>query len=294
MSYISEHIKLCDLIPSSKKLHGITIDNLIDTNLQFENKTLIMFDLETLGLDPIHEYAQITEVAAWAVGGDDFKVLGKLNYGVTLCESAKTLLNDPNGFERLTWERVRQKRKDSMLDPNDILKMTQYHKLKCECVDEKTAISKFIEFVKKYDNPVLVAHNAGFDIKFAGTRASTYCMELPTADVLDTLKISRYFFGPTLETLSSLKGPDELFRSLFRKTGPCGHISSKLGELATAFKLNSDNWHTASADVEMMHGVMIKMLDFLKEHRTTDIKKNQEKVIFRKTRQNPALRKRHT
>jgi len=281
VSYISNHIKLCDLIPESKKLCGITIDVLLDTFLNLEGKTLIMFDLETLGLDPEHDYAQITEVAVWAVKGNDFEVVEKLNYGVNLSDVSKKLLTDPNGFERLNWERIRKKRKDSITDPNDILKMTQYYDLKCEHVDEKTAISKFIDFINKYDNPVLVAHNAGFDVKFVGSRASTYQVELPTAEVLDTLKISRYFFGPAIETLSENEDAGELFRSLFRSSGTHGHISSKLGELATAFKLNSDNWHTASADVKMMHGVLVRMLEFLRENHDTDIKKSQERAIFR-------------
>lgn len=294
MSYISNHIKLCDLIPESKKLCGVTIDDLLDTFLKLEGKTLIMFDLETLGLDPIHDYAQITEVAAWAVSGDDFKVIDKLNLGVTLSDASKKLLNDPNGLERLIWERVRIKRKDSMTDPNDILKMTRYAELKCEFKNEKSAITEFFDFVENYDNRVLVAHNAGFDIKFVGSRASSYGMELPTAEVVDTLKISRYFFGPAVETLSEHEDGMELFGSLFRNSGHQGHLSSKLGELATAFKINSDNWHTASADVEMMHGVMVRMLKFLKEHHTTDIHRSQERAIFRqpKKRKPNKLRKR--
>ncbi len=294
MSYISNHIKLCDLIPESKKLCGVTIDALLDTFLKLEGKTLIMFDLETLGLDPAHDYAQITEVAAWAVSGDDFKIIEKLNFGVTLSDASEKLLSDPNGFERFNWERIRRKRKDSMTDPNDILKMTRYYELKCEFKNEKSAITEFVDFVSKYDNRVLVAHNAGFDVKFIGSRASSYGMELPSAEVVDTLKISRYFFGPAIETLSEHEDAVGLFRSLFRNAGQHSHISSKLGELATAFKMDSENWHTASADVEMMHGVMVKMLEFLKEHHDTDISRSQERAIFRqpKKRKPTKLRKR--
>jgi DNA polymerase III epsilon subunit-like protein len=62
-------ITLKNLIPESKKLYGVTIEELLDEFLKFEGKTLIMFDLETLGLNPKYEYEQITEVAAWAIRG---------------------------------------------------------------------------------------------------------------------------------------------------------------------------------------------------------------------------------
>ena len=123
-------IKLKDLIPESKKLYGITIDALLDEFLKFDGKTLIMFDLETLGLNPVYEYEQITEVAPWAIQGEDFEILDKLNYKVNLSKSAKTLLDDPNSLERANWERRQRKRgKSAMNDPNDILKMTRYHKI---------------------------------------------------------------------------------------------------------------------------------------------------------------------
>ena len=143
-------IKLKDILPESKKLYGITIDDLLDEFLKFEGKTLIMFDLETLGLNPVYEYEQITEVAAWAIRGEDFEILDKLNYKVNLSESAKTLLDDPNSLERANWERRQRKRgKSAMNDPNDILKMTRYHTINPQIEEEAMALEKFIQFVQR-------------------------------------------------------------------------------------------------------------------------------------------------
>ena len=142
-------ITLKNLIPESKKLSGVTIAELLDDFLKFEGKTLIMLDLETLGLNPSYEYEQITEVAAWAIRGEDFEILDKLNYKVNLSKSAKTLLDDPNSLERGNWERRQRKRgKGAMNDPNDILKMTRYHKIDPQIEDEAAALEKFIQFVK--------------------------------------------------------------------------------------------------------------------------------------------------
>ena len=69
------------------------------------------------------------------------------------------------------------------------------------------------------------------------------------------------------------------------------HISSKLGELATAFKINAKYWHTANADVEMMLGVSQEMLKFLEKHREADINRNQEKAIDRDVKQRGGSKK---
>jgi DNA polymerase III epsilon subunit-like protein len=215
-----------------------------------------------------------------------------LNYKVNLSKSAKTLLDDPNSLERANWERRQRKRgKSAMNDPNDILKMTRYHTIDPPTEDEVVALEKFIQFVNGYPNPVLVAHNAEFDLKFVEIRGARYDIKLPSAEVLDTLKISRYFFAPAVETLADEPMASELFQSLFRQRGTMSHISSKLGELATAFKINAKYWHTANADVEMMLGVSQEMLKFLEKHREADINRNQEKAIDRDVKQRGGSKK---
>ena len=72
------------------------------------------------------------------------------------------------------------------------------------------------------------------------------------------------------------------------------HISSRLGDLASAFKINSEMWHSASADVDMMNQVMIKIIEFLDTHKQTNIKLPQEKAIYRTLKKNRIPRKRYS
>lgn len=272
---------LIQLIPESKKLIGATISDLLNTFLNFENKVLIMFDIETLGLNPSYDYEQITELAACAVSGDTMKKLTNINFKIKLSETAKELLVNTDSIQRFNWERRQSKRgKTAFSDPNEILKMTHYYEIESELETEESAIQKFYEFVAQYDDPVLVAHNAEFDVNFVYTKGKQYQLKFPTAKVLDTLRLSQFFFVPTVETLKS-SAACELYDCLSRRNTKRIHVSSRLGDLASAFKINSDMWHSAEADVVMMNEVMIKIIEFLEKHENTNITVAQEKAIYR-------------
>ena len=277
--------KLVEIIPENRNLLGVTISDLLDKFLRFENKTLIFFDLETLGLNPTYEYEQITEIAAFAVDGGDMSILDEFNYKIRLSKSALELLADPDSIQRFNWQsRQRRRGKSGLSDPNDILKMTHYHDITAESYDESRVIEKFYEFVRRYDNPVLVAHNAQFDINFITTRGAPSESMLPDVEVLDTLKISQYFFVPTVETLQSTDEATVILNTLRRENATTTHISSRLGDLAVAFGINADNWHSAYADVEMMYEVLRRMIEYLGQNRTTNIIVNQKKAILKTTK----------
>ena len=272
-----------DILPDSGRLSDVTIDKLLSEFLVFDDKTLILLDLETLGLNPIFEYEQITEISAWAVCGKTLEVVDKLNYKIELNSSATTLLDDDNSLERLSWVRRQSKRgKNTIENPNELLKMTHYEQLKnIPTETERHAIVKFIDFVLKFDNVVMVAHNIRFDLNFISTKAATYECLIPTTETLDTLKLSRYFLAPLLQTIPTHDDTSVLYNALIRRLRNHDHISSKLGELASAMKINSDNWHSANADVEMMLKVLQTMLDIFDKYRLTDITDNQQKIINR-------------
>ena len=88
------------LIPESRKLLGSTISDLLNKFLTFDNRTLIMFDIETLGLNPSFDYEQITELAAYAFCGNSKKLIDKINFKVKLSETATEFLNNNDSIQR--------------------------------------------------------------------------------------------------------------------------------------------------------------------------------------------------
>ena len=279
-----------ELIPERKKLLGTSIQDLLENLMQFENNTLILLDIETLGLNPSFEYEQITELAAAALKNDDLSVIDKINFKVKLSKSALELLTETESIQRFSWERRQKRRgKTAILDPNEIIEMTKYTKINAPEETERNAILKFYEFVDKYKNPVVVAHNADFDVKYLLTRSKLYDLKFPTVSVLDTLKISQFFFVPTLQTLKNKKDVEKLANSLMRNSQN-HHISSRLGDLAEAFGVNADGWHTASSDVEMTRCVLIEMIKFFKKYQFTDISRKQEEAIRKTLRKGIRLR----
>ena len=79
---------------------------------------------------------------------------------------------------------------------------------------EKQMLQEFLMFVKSFSNPILVAHNANFDMKMVNGRNAIYGLEqlVPgqnVRDVLDTLAVSRDQFLPALLDMK-LKFQNEL------------------------------------------------------------------------------------
>ena len=272
-----------DILPFQKDLPTVGLSKLLDEYLNFKDTKLILFDLETMGLNPNFEYEQITQISASVVDGNNMEIIETLNYGVQLNESALTLLNDATSIERINWvERQRKRRGNAFDDPREILKMTHYYDLPSENnILESVAVSKFIDLVNKYENVIVVAHNAKFDVKFMTVRSSKYEKKFPITKTLDTLKLSRYFFSPLVLKLANHKDVANIHNALFRQRKDYVHISSKLGELANALNINSSAWHRADADVNMMYEVLKFMLKFFEKHKNEDIKSYQKQILKR-------------
>ena len=272
-----------DILPFQKDLPNVSLSKLLVEYLNFQDTKLILFDLETMGLNPNFEYEQITQISASVVNGNDMEIIENLNCGVQLNESALTLLNDANSIERINWVDRQQKRRGNAFDdPKEILEMTHYYDLPSENnIKESVAISKFIDLVNKYENVIVVAHNAKFDVKFMTVRSSKYEKKFPITKTLDTLKLSRYFFSPLVLKLANHKDVTNIHNALFRQRKDYVHISSKLGELANALDIDSSSWHSADADVNMMYEVLKFMLKFFEKHKNEDIKSYQKQILKR-------------
>lgn len=278
-----------EILPATKEILKITLPNLVNEYLNFKNKNLIFFDLETLGFHPTFDYEQIIEIAATKVCGDTLKTSDHLEYKITLSDSAKKLIEDTNSVERYNWEKRQKRRgKTAFTTPSEILEFTKYFKKSSEYIAEKIAIAEFFKFIEKTSNPVLIAHNTEFDINYILTRGQKYGLELPNAEILDTLKISRFFFIPTLKSLGKNSVAPDILSSLTRhqpRHKPKIHFSSRLGDLASAMQIDTTDWHTANADVQMMYKLLIKMISLFQDNINVDISKNKENAfreVFKK------------
>jgi DNA polymerase III epsilon subunit-like protein len=274
---MSEKDNSLDLIPERKKLFGTSIKTLLSEFLNFENKTLIIFDLETLGLNPGFEYEQILEIAAVAINGINQTELGSFQCKIKLSDSTNEFLNDPDCIQRFSWERRQKRRgKTAILNPHEILKMTSYYENKTDVVKERNGLELFLNFVSQFENSVLVAHNSEFDLKYINTRCKMYGIDVPMFKVIDTLKISKFFFVPLLNTLNTMES--SILKSTL-KSKTSGHVSSRLGDLANSFEINAENWHSASSDILILQKVLYKMINFLETNKETNINEEQKKSI---------------
>jgi DNA polymerase III epsilon subunit-like protein len=272
-----------DILPFQKDLPNVSLSKLLDEYLDFTDAKLILFDLETLGLNPNFEYEQITEISAWVVDGNNMEVIETLNCGIKLNESAQTLIDDATSIERINWVARQKKRRGNSFDsPTEILDMTHYYDLNTETnIKEYEGVSKFIDLINKYENVITVAHNAKFDVKFMTIRSSKYEKKFPITNTLDTLKLSRYFFSPLVLKLATHNDVKEIYNSLFRPHTDFIHISSKLGELANALSIDSSSWHSADADVGMMYEILKFMMNFFETHKDEDIQTYQKQILKR-------------
>jgi DNA polymerase III alpha subunit (gram-positive type) len=274
-----------EILPETNNILNINLKNLIENYLDFKNKNLIFFDLETLGFSPSFEYEQIIEIASMYVCGDTYEKKETYRSKVELLKSTKEFIQHEDSVERYNWEkRQRRRGKSAITSPDKILEFTKYYELNCEYVSEKTAIENFLKFIDSVPNPILIAHNTDFDINYLITRSKKYAIKTPTFDVLDTLKVSKFFFIPTLRSLSKNPQVEKILSSLSRyqvNNKNKIHFSSRLGDLANALDIDATGWHTANADVQMAYKLLGKMISIFKENISTDIEKRKKTIYQR-------------
>jgi len=262
-------------------LYSYTTKELLDKILNFEGKTMLFVDTETTGLEPNVSYEQITEISALAIDGSTMEPAGEFSTKVNLTWRTKNLLNDPQSKQALAFDRANQrflrKYKKPITHPRELLQKTHYFDTKPgeKKMEENDALINLSEFIKKYPNPILIAHNATFDMKTLQARRKKY--NLPPMErypVLDTVKVSRFFFIPLLLSLEGNQEAKEFLESILAKT-KFKSYSSSLGKLASAFKIKIEGWHQASEDVKMLFQVLQKLIEYLKANKDVDIRKQQ-------------------
>ena len=146
-----------------KKMYGLSIKEILEKFLAFEGQTLIFFDTETLGLKPQNLDTQVTEVAGIAFDGTTFEQIGIFHEKASLRKDAQATMKVQD-TEPL---------KKGSMKMRDIMKMTKYGERHAKFKGEQQVVQEFNDWLGTFNNPLLIAHNASFDMKYISQRGQT-------------------------------------------------------------------------------------------------------------------------
>lgn len=225
------------------------------------NKYFVILDTETTGLPGKYE-VQLTQVSCLIVKYDfksnTFEEVDHYDKKIKLTSKTLELMKDPNS--RINW----------------VLNFNHYNSELAD-VEEEDTLQDFFEFIKQYNNPILVIQNAEFDMRYLNIRNPIVKFN---NEVIDTKQIIQLFYLPCLQKLSET---EEFAREMVTKIGTSdrdsGLISSSMGKIGPALGINMSGYHDALVDCRLTIQMLQKMIDFLKEHQDLDIKKYQAERI---------------
>jgi DNA polymerase III epsilon subunit-like protein len=254
---------------TESRLSGRSIQGVLDLLKSHADNTWIFFDTETTGMHP--NSAQITEIGAIAVNPNswenDATVLGQFNEKIKLGEDALETIAQ----QRADPESVKGK------SVQDLLSMTRYGEQGGEYGDEKEVLDRFFEFVASFPNPMLVAQNASFDLRFVNVRSGG---QLPSSyPVLDTMQLMKLYLIPLLKTQSKAEEGDPeaqaLLNKLYVRKGNWGYYSTSMGVVSNAYGIDIEGWHNALADVQMMMQMYKNVVATIRRGMNVDIRRVQ-------------------
>jgi len=269
MSLLTEFIQLkIKEVLSEGQIENAKI-SLPDVVNKLKDKVLIFFDTETTGFSPKINYTMITEIAAVAYDTMTGERLGQYSMRAKLSSDVNSRI------ERETQRKsARHGKYNSGLkawDPKrksieDILSMTGYHSDTGEYKYEFDMMKEFSDFVNSFagKNPILVAHNARFDMYQVGKALERHGLpKLNKYPVLDTMTLTKKYLFPLLDKLEKLKDPDAIKLVLLLKPGKS--YQNRLKHLGDAFEISTKHWHSAIADTEQLAGILSSIMQFFEK-----------------------------
>jgi len=277
MKLLREYIKQCLLQES--KLSGCTIKGVLDLLDGYADNTWIFFDTETTGIHP--GSAQLTEIGAIAVDPNawatDASALGEFN------EKIKLEQETIDKIERQKARDVEDEDTRKQMSVTDILSMTRYGESGGDYGLEQEVLDRFLEWIESFPNPLLVAQNARFDMRFINVRSEE---TLPRYPVLDTQELMKLYLVPLLKTQVAAEGGDvqaqELLDKLYVNKGNWGYHSVSMGVVSKAYGISIDDWHNALADVKMMMEMYKSVVETIRQGMQADITQEQGKTLSRR------------
>ena len=238
----------------------VTTNLFIKTVEEKRQKVWIFFDTETLGFNS-HKH-QLTEIGAIVVDMRNPRhpiVIDSYREKSRLLSATRLRLCYPFEGKGMSY--------------SDIMSMTRYGESpgSFQYINEDELIGGFLKFLSKYEDPLLIAHNASFDMKYVSVRAAKHGMKVDRYDVLDTYNIAKLYLKPLIKT--GAEAGEKYYTELSGALAGKRDLSIRLGHLAEAFGVKSDQWHSAIADVYMLMGVLTGMISLFEEESERDITK---------------------
>jgi len=251
----------------------IKTDEFLEYLSKNKDRIWVFIDTETLGFNPSKH--QLTEVAAKVVkfDGKKFKEISSYHEKAKLLSVTRIRMSHPYRGKGLSYR--------------DLMQMTNYgEKTPRGYIEELNLLGELHDFLYQFDDPILVAHNSPFDIKYLNTRHNVYYENKNPYDdyeVLDTLKVMKKYFTALVVTeakrykhrwLTEEESQHILEMRRIRKNlqkKKKKRMSLKLGNVAGSLGINSDGWHSAKFDVDILASTTEKMLELFKEHSGKDL-----------------------
>ena len=245
------------------KFWGKSIPEILSWIDEKSKKYWIWIDTETTGLPHSGYEIQLTQVSCivtkYNKDNNSFDEVDTYNKKIKLTDKSTELMKDPK--HRINW----------------VLNFNHYNTLDLDAGEEGNTLKDFFEFLKPYDNPVLVIQNAEFDMRYLNTRNSIVKFD---NEVLDTKQLLQLFYLPCLQKLAET---DQEFAEMIKKIGTSdrdnGLISSSLSKIGPALGINMTGYHDALVDTKLMMQMFQTMVEFLKQHKDLDISKYQAERI---------------
>jgi DNA polymerase III alpha subunit (gram-positive type) len=251
MIYLVEH-----------KFWGKTIEEFLEWIEDKSKKNWVFLDTETTGLPSDPYEIQLTQisctVAKYNYESNTFNEIGTFNKKIKLTNKTLDILKGESRIKK-------------------VLSFNHYGQRGIEFHDESNVLNDLFEFLKQYDDPILVIQNAIFDMRFLNIRNSNIKF---SNEVIDTKQIAQLFYLPCLQKLSE---SDPKYANKIKEIGTSnrdsGLISSSLSKIGPALGINMTGYHDALTDTRLAMQMFSKMIDFLKENKDVDIKKYQAERI---------------
>lgn len=252
----------------------IKTDEILDFFEENKDRVWIFIDTETLGFNA--DKHQLIEVAAKATrfGKDGLEELDCYHEKAKLLSLTRLRMTRPYNGKGMSYQDLMQ-----MTNYGEPIKNRKY-------LEEDIVLEEVYTFISQFEDPILVAHNSPFDIKYLNTRHNKYFKNQNPYDeyeVLDTLKLMKRYFTSMVATEAkrfkhrwlSKQEADRILemrrirKSLQKKKKK--RMSLRLGNVAETLGIDSDGWHSAKFDVDTLICTLEKLLVLFKDSKGRDL-----------------------